>query len=105
MIDIRELRRDPDAYIARLARKGAEQLGRELLEIDAAWRRETAHAEVPITHLICRRLIDRSDLLHQLSASEHDADNAALDRADAVRRPDPGSARAKAGIPASRDFR
>ena len=45
MIDIRELRRDPDAYIARLARKGAEQLGRELLEIDAAWRRETAHAE------------------------------------------------------------
>ena len=45
MIDIRELRRDSDAYIARLARKGAEQLGRELLEIDAAWRRETAHAE------------------------------------------------------------
>jgi hypothetical protein len=35
---------------------------------------------VPITHLICRKLIDRSDLLQQLSASEHDADNAALDR-------------------------
>jgi seryl-tRNA synthetase len=45
MIDIRELRRDPDAYLARLARKGAEQLGRDLLEIDAAWRRETATAE------------------------------------------------------------
>jgi seryl-tRNA synthetase len=45
VIDIRELRRDHDAYLVRLARKGAEQLGRELLEIDTAWRRETAHAE------------------------------------------------------------
>lgn len=32
MIDIRELRRDPDAYLARLARKGAEQLGWDLLD-------------------------------------------------------------------------
>src|SRR5436190_928738 len=45
MIDIRELRRDPDAYLARLARKGAERLGGELLEIDVAWRRETANVE------------------------------------------------------------
>ena len=45
MIDIQELRRDSDAYLARLARKEAEQLGRELFEIDAAWRRETANAE------------------------------------------------------------
>jgi seryl-tRNA synthetase len=45
MIDIRALRREPDAYIARLARKGAEKLGRELLEIDTEWRRETAQAE------------------------------------------------------------
>jgi seryl-tRNA synthetase len=45
MIDIRALRREPDAYIARLARKGAEKLGRELLKIDTEWRRETAQAE------------------------------------------------------------
>jgi seryl-tRNA synthetase len=45
MIDIRELRRNPDTYLARLARKRAEQLGRELVEIDAAWRRETANVE------------------------------------------------------------
>jgi seryl-tRNA synthetase len=45
MIDIRELRRDPEAYIERLARKGADHLARELLEIDATWRGATARAE------------------------------------------------------------
>ncbi len=45
MIDIRELRADPDGYVARLARKGAGELGRELLEVDAAWRAATAEAE------------------------------------------------------------
>ena len=38
MIDIRELRRDPDAYLARVARKGAAGVVGELLEVDAAWR-------------------------------------------------------------------
>jgi seryl-tRNA synthetase len=45
MIDIRELRNDPDSFLARLARKGAEDVGRELLEVDAAWRSATAAAE------------------------------------------------------------
>ena len=42
-----------------------------------------------------------------LGGVEHDAawGNAALGRADEVRRPDPGSARAEAAIPASQDFR
>src|SRR4029450_5629876 len=45
MIDIRELRRDPEAYLARLARKGAGELGQELLDLDAAWRATTTAAE------------------------------------------------------------
>ena len=87
------------------ARDRAALIGARLLLAEGRVERETEHADVPITHLICRKLIDRSDLLHQLSASEHDADNAALDPADAVRRPEPGTARAKAGMPASGDFR
>ncbi len=45
MIDIRELRRDPDRFITKLARKGAEPIGRELLRVDAAWRAATARVE------------------------------------------------------------
>ena len=45
MIDIRELRRDPEAYLAKLARKGAGELGQELLDLDAAWRATTTSAE------------------------------------------------------------
>jgi len=45
MIDIRELRRDPDRFVAALARKRAEQIGRELLRVDAAWRTATAEVE------------------------------------------------------------
>ncbi len=45
MIDIRELRADPDGTIARLARKGAGELGRELLDADTAWRAATAEVE------------------------------------------------------------
>jgi error-prone DNA polymerase len=69
--------------------------------------REAEHAEVPITHLICRKLVDRSDLLGQLSVSERDAalGDAAPDRVGAVRQHAPGSARPRAGLPASRDFR
>ena len=69
--------------------------------------RETEQAEVPITHLICRKLTDRGDLLRQLSVSESDPTwaDAALGPADEARRPDPGSARVRAGLPASRDFR
>jgi seryl-tRNA synthetase len=45
MIDIRELRRDPDAFLAKLGRKGAADLGRQLIESDADWRAATARVE------------------------------------------------------------
>ena len=45
MIDIRGLRRNPEAYLAKLARKGAGELGQELLDLDAAWRATMTSAE------------------------------------------------------------
>jgi seryl-tRNA synthetase len=45
MIDVRELRNDPEGFVARVARKGAEAVARELLEVDTAWRTATAAAE------------------------------------------------------------
>ena len=45
MIDVRQLRSQPDDYLARLARKGARPLGERLLAIDTAWRGATARAE------------------------------------------------------------
>ena len=88
-------------------RDRAALIGSKLLVAEGRIERETEHAEVPITHLICRKLVDRSDLLGQLSTSERDAalGDAAPDRADAVRQHAPGSTRARAGLPASRDFR
>jgi error-prone DNA polymerase len=82
-------------------------IGARLMVAEGSIERETEHAEVPITHLICRKLIDRGDLLRRLSASENDSNwaDATLGRADEVRRPDPGSARANRGLPTSRDFR
>jgi seryl-tRNA synthetase len=45
MIDIRELRRDTEGFLAKLARKGAAEIGRELIQVDAAWRAATAKVE------------------------------------------------------------
>jgi seryl-tRNA synthetase len=45
MIDIRELRGDADGFLAKLARKGAADIGRELIRVDAAWRAATAKVE------------------------------------------------------------
>lgn len=45
MIDIRELRGDPDGFLAKLARKGAADIGRELIRVDAAWRAATTRVE------------------------------------------------------------
>jgi error-prone DNA polymerase len=69
-----------------------------------------AQAEVPITHLIVRRLVDRSDLLDGLVAVDGpeaaaEVAERTLGRADEVRRPEPGSQSAKAKLPGSRDFR
>jgi error-prone DNA polymerase len=69
--------------------------------------REVEHAEVPITHLIVRRLLDRSDLLDRLlKVDDGTADpnwaERSLGRADEVRRPEPGR---RLKLPNSRDFR
>jgi seryl-tRNA synthetase len=45
MIDIRQLRKDPGAYLNTLSRKGADHLVQELLDVDAAWRAATTVAE------------------------------------------------------------
>jgi error-prone DNA polymerase len=90
------------------ARDRAALIGARLLVAEGRIERETDHAEVPITHLICRKLIDRSDLLQRLTLLETQPawSDAILGRADEVRRPDPGSGRVKvAGLPTSRDFR
>jgi error-prone DNA polymerase len=85
-------------------------VGARLLVAEGRLERETDHAEVPITHLICWRLKDRSDLLDGLSSIDG-GDNAwagrALGRADEVRRPEPGSGQPQppAKLPPSRDFR
>jgi error-prone DNA polymerase len=92
------------------ARDRRALVGARLLVADGRVERETERAEVPITHLICRRLVDRSDLLDGLSSIDG-GDNAwaglALGRADEVRRPEPGSGRPQppAKLPRSRDFR
>jgi error-prone DNA polymerase len=88
-------------------RDRAALIGSRLLVAEGWIERETEHAEVPVTHLICRKLTDRSNLLGQLSATGVGApsEDTMRGRVDAPRRHDPGSARAKAGLPASRDFR
>ena len=85
-------------------RDRAALVGSRLLLAEGRIERETEHAEVPITHLICRRLIDRSELLTGLNASDVDGwGNAAPGPVTGDRRPS-GSARAPS-LPASRDFR
>ena len=82
-----------------------------LLVAEGRIEREVERAEVPITHLLVRRLVDRSDLLDGLAAVDGPEATAevaerTLGRADEVRRPEPGSRRTpKAKLPGSRDFR
>jgi len=89
------------------ARDRAAMIGARLLVAEGRVERETEQAEVPITHLICRRLADHSDLLNGLLRSEgaESWGDAALLGGDEVRRPEPGSARSTARMPDSRDFR
>jgi error-prone DNA polymerase len=92
------------------ARDRAALIGARLLVAEGRVERETEHAEVPIVHLICRRLVDRSDLLDRLLAAEGSDSDAwgkrALGRADEVCKPDPASAAAAPPrLPRSRDFR
>ena len=69
---------------------------------------------MPITHLIVRRLADRSDLLDGLAAldgAEAGTDGGgwadrAIGRADGVRKPEPAGRKPPgAKLPRSRDFR
>ncbi len=82
-------------------------LGARLLLVEGRVEREAAKAEVPIIHVIARRLTDRSDLLDGLRQAGAGADwaNRTLGRADEVRRPDPGSAAPRPSFGKSRDFR
>nr|WP_256366995.1 hypothetical protein [Acidisphaera sp. L21] len=88
-------------------RDRAAMIGARLMVAEGQIERETERAEVPITHLICRRLIDRTDLLRQLNTAHPSPSwsDAVLSRADEIRRPNPGSAQTKVKMPNSRDFR
>ncbi len=91
------------------ARDRAVMIGAKLMVAEGRIERQTEHAEVPVTHLVCRRLVDRSDLLGTLNAPDADVarGDSSPGHADKVRRPDDtGSSRARAaGLPPSRDFR
>jgi error-prone DNA polymerase len=87
-------------YAGIVARDRRALVNARLLLAEGIVERETEHAEVPVTHLIVRRLTARDDLLGLLHAGGADWGNATLGRADEVRRPDPG-----VRLPASRDFR
>ena len=87
----------------RAALIGARRL---LAERRVQW--EDKHAEVPIVHLIARRLLDCSYLLDGLGrvVAPGPALDRALGHADEIRHPEPGSrAPARVPLPPSRDFR
>jgi error-prone DNA polymerase len=88
------------------ARDRPALLGARLLVTDGRVERVDDHAEIPIIHLIARKLTDRSDLLDGLGQIDggEAAWNRLLGRADEVRRPEPGS-RQPVKMPPSRDFR
>jgi error-prone DNA polymerase len=103
------------------ARDRAALIAGRLLLTEGRLEREAEHAEVPILHLIVRKLTDRSDLLDGLLQGEDAPDEEpllddsgsegtawaerSLGRADEVRKPEPGARSPKARLPASRDFR
>jgi error-prone DNA polymerase len=72
-------------------------LGARLMVMEGIIERETEHAEVPITHVIARRLFDRSDLLDGLW---HAGENSEQDGAIGVGSEDP-----RPSLGRSRDFR
>lgn len=89
-------------------RDRAALVAARLLVVEGRVEREERDAEVPILHLIARRLLDRTALLDRLHLAEDGTEAGAwaervLGHADEVRRPDPGSARPNLGR--SRDFR
>jgi error-prone DNA polymerase len=95
-----------------VARDRAALVAGRLLVAEGRVEREE-RAEIPIIHLIVRRLTDRSDLLDGLlqdgMMAEARSDAAwaerSLGHADEVRRPEPGARQPRAPLPGSRDFR
>jgi error-prone DNA polymerase len=104
------------------ARDRAALVAGRLLLAEGRVEREVEHAEVPIIHLIVRKLTDCSDLLDSLTQGEAAASSEptvkgtgagdtawaerSLGRADEVKRPEPGARRPpQAKLQASRDFR
>ncbi|MCW8085617.1 error-prone DNA polymerase [Sabulicella glaciei] len=85
------------------ARDRAALVGARLLLAEGRVEREAQHAEVPITHLIVRRLTDISPLLDRLSEDGTRWAERTLGHADEVRRPEPG-ARVPKRLGRSRDF-
>jgi len=84
----------------------AALIGSRLLIVEGRIQREDGKAEVPIVHIVTKRLTDQTSLLRDLTEAEAPPDwtDATLARADEVRRPDPGSRRIQR-MPPSRDFR
>ena len=91
-------------YAAIAARDRAALVAGRMLLAEGRLERVAENVEVPITHLIVRRLIDRSDMLDGLLGDSAWAERS-IGRADEVKRPEPGSRRPKARLPDSRDFR
>ncbi|WP_043344118.1 error-prone DNA polymerase [Belnapia moabensis] len=92
------------------ARDRAALVAGRLVAAEGRVERQEEHAEVPIVHLVVRRLIDRSDLLGcltdpGLAAGDGGWVDRVLGRADEVQRPEPGGERAGPKLPGSRDFR
>jgi error-prone DNA polymerase len=87
-----------------VARDRAAVVGARLVLAEGRVERMES-SEVPIIHLVVRRLHDWSQLLDGLHLLEEgEVFGRSLARADEVRRPDPGSRRGPA-LPSSRDFR
>ncbi len=77
-----------------------------LLVVEGQVQREDEAVEVPVIHILAKRLVDRSDLLDGLGKIDGSAGwGRALGRADEVRRPEPGSRRPTGVAPKSRNFR
>jgi error-prone DNA polymerase len=93
------------------ARDRAALVAGRLLLAEGRVEREAQHAEVPIIHLIVRRLRDRTPWLDALSREDAAWADHALGRADEVRKPDMPRAPAHLAphlaphLARSRDFR
>jgi hypothetical protein len=85
------------------SRDRAALVAGRLLLAEGRVEREATSTEVPVIHLIVRRLLNRSDLLDALASGDPCWADHVLGRADEVRKPD--MPRAPTRLARSRDFR